>query len=145
MLSPWLPGPAILTDVRISVHDSAIFDPAGNGNVLSYVGALNTTVHEIRFLYHSLPPPKFNIVPIVMLIVGFISVIVVPIVYINYMKKRIKWEVERGIYRDAMLTLVLWHQTGTVCPCAGLSVGCLRCYCACLCVLLVWLCDCLLV
>ncbi len=104
-LEPWLPGPAILTDVRIQIAEDALRDPAGNGNVQSFKVDSNSTSREIRFLYHTLPPPKFNYVPIVMFITGLVSVFLVPIVYVNYLRRRVRWEVSRGIYRDAVLTL----------------------------------------
>ncbi len=43
-IEPWLPGPAILTEVKLEVSAAALYDPAGNPNVLSFLDAVNETV-----------------------------------------------------------------------------------------------------
>ncbi len=44
--------------------------PLRAGNLRSRLNDLNNTVTEIRFLYHKIPITKFNVVPIVLIIVS---------------------------------------------------------------------------
>jgi hypothetical protein len=68
---------------------------------------------QVRFFYHILPKVKFNIVPIVLVVAGLLSVVAVPGIYILYMRRRIRWERSRGIYRDAVLTLMASNDAAT--------------------------------
>jgi hypothetical protein len=112
-VQPNVPGPALLSDVRVSVEEGKVFDPAGNGNVLSYLATVGAAERVLRFQYHFAPPPKFNFVPIVLLVVGLIAGGLAIIAYCVYMHYRIRWEMEHGIYRDPLMTLKAKTSGGT--------------------------------